>query len=391
MTRARKYRGGGAALCWVLATAALYAQTYREATVTYTDGETVAVSVLDEAAGDIARRIVTRGGGETDTLRLAEGIASLDVPGLGYFRQVRRPYVDFDGDSVLAYRLARRLVDGPVDLYRLDLRTSEKDVDREVDAYGGWTYYLERDGQLFELPQDEESTATTYRLRRPYIGRLSYHFSDCPSLLKRLREAPPAYRDKELATLFRLYGDCSAADVTEEPKLRSPPRFAGLVVSGGLFNFNTAVGFADRIPSVSARAAFQVGRTSPAAFLEAGLETIFLPAAENGSAEARTAPLIPFAVRVESDPSKRFRSYAAAGLTFVPSPNGTVEIPFLITGEVGLAFERYRLGLRAIPLGVVGGGVEDGISLPFAFGLHGGVRLLGPGQPRRRVTAPPRL
>ena len=390
MTRAGEYRGGVAASCWVLATAALYAQTYREATVTYADGRTEAVSVLAESAGDIARRIVTRGAGEADTLYLAEGIAALEVPGMGYFRQVRRPYVDFDGDSVLAYRLARRLVDGPVDLYRLDLRTSEKDVDREVDAYGGWTYYLERDGEFFELPQSEESTATTYRLRRAYIGRLSYHFNDCPSLLKRLREEPPAYRDRQLVTAFRLYGDCREADVGEELSPRSPPKFVGLILTGGLFNVNTGGGGGRRLPAVAARAAFRIGRTSPAAFLEAGVEALLASATEGGGDDASIAPLIPIAVRVESDQSQRLRTYAAAGLTFVPSPTGIVDVRFLITGEVGLALERYRLGLRGIPLGLVGG---DGgsVRLPFAFGIHGGVRLFGPGQPRRRVTAPLRF
>ena len=389
MTRARKYHGGVAALCWVLATAALHAQDYRAATVTYADGRTAEVSVLAESPGDLARRIVTRGPGEADTLHVAEGIDALDIPGVGYFRQVRRPYVNFDGDTVLARRLARRLVDGPADLYRLDLRTSEKDVDREVDAYGGWTYYLERDGEFFELPQVEESTASTYRLRRPYVGRLSYHFSDCPSLGKRLREDPPAYRDKELATVFRLFGDCRGADVTETLPPRSPPRFAGLVVTGGLFNANTGGGGGSRLPAVAARAAFRLGRTSPAAFLEAGAEAVFLPATEGG-ADAGTALLLPVAVRVESDQSQRLRTYAAAGLTFVPSPAGIVDVRFLVTGEVGLAYGRYRLGLRGIPLGLVGGGGSDA-RLPFAFGVHGGVRLFGPGQPRRRVTAPLRL
>ena len=387
MTVARRWGRGAAAVSAVLATAALCAQTYRPATVTYTDGRSVELAILSESPGDIARRIVTRGTGDTDTVYVAEGIASLDVPDLGYFRRVRRPYVDFDGDSVVAYRLARRLVDGPADLYRLDLRTTEKAVDREVDAYGGWTYYLERDGELFELPQAEESTASTYRLRRAYIGRLSYHFNDCPSVGKRLRENPPAYRDNQLATFFRLYGDCRGAAVTEAPSPRSAPRFAGLIVTGGLFNANTGGGGGSRLPAVAARAAFRIGRTSPAALLEAGVEAVFLPATEGGSADARTALLIPVAVRVESDQGQRLRSYAAAGLTFVPSPTGIVDVRFLVTGEVGLAFERYRLGLRGIPLGLVRGDAS-GTRLPFAFGVHGGVRLFGPGQPRRRVGAP---
>lgn len=384
----------------VFGSAAVCAQDYHEAVITFVTGEVDTALVLDEAPGDLARAITVRGPSETDTIHEARSIARLESDALGHFRQVRRPYDSFTGTEVDAFRLARRLIEGPVSLYRLDLRTAEKSVIRQVGRYGVQTYYLEAaDGDLYELPQQEEQSATDYRLRRDYVGRLSYHLQSCEELRTRLRTEPPKYNDGELGTVFRLYGRCTGEPVTETPPPRSRLRFDGLYLGTGFTSFASPTPLTAPPYFVGVRAGLRLPGTFPAASLELGFN---LTTVEREIRTARQRDLLPGAsvlVRIEGDVTKPVRPYVGAGLSVLLDPErGGVGglFPVLMQGEAGASLHRFRLGLRISPVGLTvqesNPGPDRGGSLTrprilLLLGASVGIRIAGPPPPRRRVWA----
>ena len=358
----------------------LFAQDYREGIITFTDGRTDTWEVLAEAPGDMARRLVVRGGGEVDTVKNVADVTSLDLGEGGYFRQVARPFRLFGGGEDPGLRLARRIVEGPVSLYRLDLRTEEKKGINEIDAYGTWTYYIERDGELYELPQTESGEGG-YRRRQDFIGRLNYHLRDCEALTARLKTDPPRYRDSELIEVLRLYGTCVGSSVEVARKPGKLVRFGGFVAGAGMFNLNRPVGLDQRLPLGSGRVAFHLGRgsNSPATFLETGIDYVITEQLDSEALTPPTLMFIPVIVRIETNRAKHTRPFVTAGLLFNPFRLTQVGFTYL-SGGAGVYVGRARAQLRLTPV------VSDNDNpMAFIVGLTAGYEFGGPGRPRPRV------
>ena len=376
-------RALAAVLMWVFATAAR-AQDYRTAAVTFEDGRVATWEVLTEAPGDMARRLVTSDGSGVDTVREVTGIERLIIEGGGHYRGVRRSYRGFDGAELDVSRLARRIVTGPADLYRLDLRTEEKPGIDEVDRYGTWTYYLEQDGELYELPQEESTEGGLYRRRRDFVGRLNYLLRDCERLTARLRANPPRYRDADLATVLELYAQCRGGVASLAPDPAGRGRFAGVVASGGLFDAVAGGASGGPYGFVEARATWRLGRSTPAAFLEAGVTFVNRTRAAEIGESAFSPVLIPVVVRLEGRQATPVRPFVALGLIVNPPAGSLVDAgpPVLFTGGAGLWIGRACLAARFTPLSVVG---ESDVR--FNIGLGAGYRFGGAARPRGRVPA----
>ena len=378
MSRARWFWGVLAVGCYMSGSTGLAAQAYREAVVTYVDGRVERALVLVEAPGDIARGLTLRGPGRVDTLVRAEVVASAEVEGLGQLRRVRRDYRGFDGATVEAYRLALRIIRGPVNLYRLDLRTSEKTGIDEIDAYGTWTYFLEVDGTPYELPQAESSDAAGYRRRRGYVGRLAYHLRGCGALVRRLRQSPPAYRDADLAEVVNLYADCLGESAVREPRKRARPVFDGLLVSGGFYNVNDVERIGGRIPQVGLRASWRIGGLRAPVAVEMGVEYNALPLLPESTARQTAQIGIPLLLRFRPATTDALRPYAVVGVVGLV-PSAVVEDfgwPLLLAAGGGVYVGRARVGARVAPVAVLGESrVVLNVGATVAYELFGPERL----------------
>lgn len=151
--------------------------------------------------------------GEVDRIAPRD-LREVTLAGGEVFASVPYVYEDDKGHVLRVRRLARRVIEGPADLFALEVAPSEKPHAGRKAA----TYYLGVGGDTVELDRYVYAAGDRFRADDRYVGKLRYGLRGCERLAARLEAAPPPYELSALEAVVREYNRCVApGEVFAEP------------------------------------------------------------------------------------------------------------------------------------------------------------------------------
>ena len=108
-----------------------------------------------------------------------------------------------DSVKVIEFRLAKKLLNGYAQLYKLQLPEEEQHI--IFERQNTFVYIVKIDTNYYVLKEQEWQENHAYKLERNYVGVLKYLLRDYPELSARVEYLD--FRDKPVITLFRKLND----------------------------------------------------------------------------------------------------------------------------------------------------------------------------------------
>ena len=131
-------------------------------------------------------------------------------------------------DTTKKVRLAQKLMEGELELFKLELPEEEKQIIRKLR--NSFAYYLRKDGSFHRLELVEKyldvnrgsaGSTKSYVLFEEYIGVLKFLFKDCPKVVSKVDELK--FKDKNITQLIQDYASCKgiSTQVIETEKVKN--------------------------------------------------------------------------------------------------------------------------------------------------------------------------
>ncbi len=195
----------------------LYAQNsfYKDAVLTKTDGEPINVKIKFISESNLSKEVtfVNASGSNEERLSPFEVEEVCFIESDICFSPIKYKY-NQAGVEVVEVRLAKKMVTGYSNLYKLQLPESEYNTTFEKD--NTYIYILEKEGEFYVLRQIEKIEGNTYWVDKRYRNILAYVYQDKPELRNRIEHLD--FTDNDLQGIVVDYNGKNGGNISKVHK-----------------------------------------------------------------------------------------------------------------------------------------------------------------------------